>query len=101
MKWLQRALMPSLHAAAAKGDRALVEDLLDRGALVNAKDKSGRTPLHAAAENGHAAVVKLLLANGADAQATDARGSTPLALASENGKATVVTILQGWRGRPG
>lgn len=51
--------------AAARGDAAAVQDLLDRGASVRATDETGRTPLIAAAYGSHVAVAEILLAAGA------------------------------------
>lgn len=45
-----------LHDAAAKGDVAAVQELLDKGSAVNAKDNDGEIALHLAAKNGHVAV---------------------------------------------
>jgi cytohesin len=47
----ERGLMP-LHLAADEGRKAMVELLLSRGADVNAKDYSGRTPLSYAEDLG-------------------------------------------------
>jgi ankyrin repeat protein len=47
------------------GHEAVVKLLLEKGAELETKDKSGQTPLSLAAENGREAVVKLLLEKGA------------------------------------
>jgi|688.fasta_scaffold1266602_1 ankyrin repeat protein len=39
-----------LHWASGRGDLHVVKVLVEKGADVNLKDMSGRTPLHAAAE---------------------------------------------------
>ena len=64
--------------------------LLDAGADVNARERSGRTALHAAAAKGYSDVVKLLVERGADVAAKDIDGATPIDAA--NGK------LRGGRG---
>src|SRR4051812_39012109 len=74
-------LGPDLLAAARKGDARQVQELLDRGAPVNAADKNGRTALMAAASRGHADVVRVLLAKGAKTDARDKQGDTAYGLA--------------------
>lgn len=70
----------ALHAAAQRGDVALVQELLARGAPVNVFDEIGMTPLHYAAKEGHVPVLDLLLRAGAEVDAQDPRviGNTPL-----------------------
>ncbi|XP_019752210.1 ankyrin repeat and SOCS box protein 16 isoform X4 [Hippocampus comes] len=69
----------ALRLASRHGHAACVEELLFRGAEVNA-DPGGSTALHDACAGGHAACVKLLLAHGADAQLLSADGNAPLHL---------------------
>jgi len=52
--------------AAERGHEAVVKLLLEKGAALETKDKSGRTPLSLAARRSHEAVVKLLLEKGAE-----------------------------------
>jgi ankyrin repeat protein len=59
---------------------AAVKLLLDAGADVRARDKSGNTALHAAAAAGWNSVVSLLAARGADLFAKDGRGRTAVDL---------------------
>jgi ankyrin repeat protein/GNAT superfamily N-acetyltransferase len=56
----------ALARAAARGQRAAVEVLLDLGVPVDARGPAGETALLAAREYGHADVVALLLERGAD-----------------------------------
>ena len=70
-----------MHAAAAAGQVASVEELVRQGAAVNARDLTGQlTPLHVAAEYGYGAVAAKLLELGAALEATTDQGHTPLSL---------------------
>ena len=55
----------SLHTASESGDILAVIALIERGATVNEKQPSGRSPLHFACVFGHAATAIALLDNGA------------------------------------
>ena len=63
------ALDDKLLSAAVAGDSALVENLLDRGADIEARDDNGYTALMAASCAGQAAVVETLLDRGATLEA--------------------------------
>ena len=102
---------------AAEGDHgAVVQQLLETGADVRARDKDGRTALSYAADRGHEAVVqlllksgqmslrwavetgdvdgvKLLLDRGADVAVADKDGWTPLIAASSMGHVDMVRLL--------
>jgi ankyrin repeat protein len=71
-----------------------VKLLLERNAVVDSLDISGRTPLSLAAENGHDLVVKLLLERNAVVDSLDKSGRTPLAWAAENGHDVVVKLCK-------
>ncbi|KAJ5807643.1 hypothetical protein N7447_011099 [Penicillium robsamsonii] len=58
----------ALMQAARRGHRSVVEQLLEHGARVDAKDRLGRSALSWAAESGHTEAVKLLLMKHADVQ---------------------------------
>lgn len=70
----------ALLSAAASGKTAEVQALLEKGASIEAQDKSGRTPLMLAAQHGHADTVRLLLQKGAHADARDRSGLTAFGL---------------------
>ena len=55
-----------LHAAAQDGIKHLVEQLIKKGADINAKDFDRETPLYCAAHEGHQDIVELLLTNDAE-----------------------------------
>jgi len=63
-----------LAVAAARGELAFVELLLEQGASAEAEDTRGDRALAAAVVCGHAAVVKALLAGGSDRTAKNKKG---------------------------
>lgn len=69
----QRGRADALHAAVVRGDRALVQQLLQAGADPNAQDARANTPLMLATD---APMVGLLVAGGANARVEDAQGNT-------------------------
>ncbi|MFL6872617.1 MAG: ankyrin repeat domain-containing protein, partial [Candidatus Azotimanducaceae bacterium] len=83
-----------LCKAAARGDMALIEDLLQRGASVNASDYDGRSPLHLAAAEGHGDVVRFLIANDVDINKKDRWGGTALKDAVRGGHKEVESLLK-------
>lgn len=83
----------AIHIAAYFGLSRAVMALLDKGADVDPKDMTGRTPLLLAAKKGHEAVINVLLEKGADINSTDTAGRTPLSIAAENGHDGVVLLL--------
>jgi len=94
-----------LHAAAYRGDSAMVALLLRHGAKVDAAGRNGATALHRAVgypEGSDAtapmsperlAVVRLLLESGASGRARGFLGDTPLHLAASQGYAEAVALL--------
>ncbi|KAG5178101.1 ankyrin repeat-containing domain protein [Tribonema minus] len=67
--------------------------LLDGGADVSARDKSGRTALMFAAELGHPELVQWCLEFKSDPAAADVNGTTPLHYAAKGGHVDVVKAL--------
>lgn len=86
----------SLHYAAKKGKKNIVQLLIDKGADINAKDSSDVTPLHCAAAWGHKDVTRLFISKGAELYAKcKAKGHMPLHCAVHNGeKETAKLLLQ-------
>jgi uncharacterized protein len=64
-------LGPELISAAGRGDAEAVRRLVERGAPVEARDGSRRTPLVAAAYGNHLKAARLLVEAGADVNAKD------------------------------
>lgn len=91
----QQPLTELLVNAAIDGNLAEVQDLIVKGADVNAEDRQGRTALGGASANGHPKVVQALLAKGADVNMQNDIGVTALMLASIGGRFEVVKILLG------
>ena len=88
--------MTALHWAARNGDAALVRDLLEAGAAVDAGTRIGRyAPLHLASEAGAGEVVEILLGAGADAERAIlvGGGARPLHFAARSGSERAVAAL--------
>lgn len=79
-----------LMLAALRGQEALVQTLVARGAEIN---KTGWTPLHYAATGGHVRVMAFLIGAQAEVDAGSANGTTPLMMAAMYGNAASVKLL--------
>lgn len=77
----------SLFHAAASGDVALIQSLIDAGADISALDEAGETALMHAAHAGQLEAVKALLAAGAAPDFKSEQGWTALAKAAYNAEA--------------
>ncbi len=86
-----------LHRAAGQGCVEVVEDLVARGADLEAANFEGDRPLHSAAAGGSVDVVRLLIKHRADVRAKNHVGQTPLFYAAANGhvKASEVLLASG------
>ncbi len=83
-----------LITVAISGDTATVEELLAKGADVNANDAEGRIALLEAAREGHADTVQVLLAKGAEVNMkNECCGDTALLWAAGKGQTKIVKIL--------
>ncbi|KAF5240547.1 hypothetical protein FANTH_9518 [Fusarium anthophilum] len=91
-KWEGRT---PLWYAAAKGHKAMVRLLFDRGAHTDAANEEwGRTPLWYAVRNDQKPIVRLLLDRGAYINTESNGGRTPLWIAAEEGQEAMVRLLQ-------
>ena len=81
------------HLAALKGQRKILEILLDNGADVNTIDATGRTPLHCAVEGKRMDCVTLLVDRGADVTILDGKGVSSLHMAVEKGMEDAVVLF--------
>jgi len=68
--------------------------LLQRGADVNSRTKSGTTPLHTAVLYRRTEIAEYLLDKGADVNAKSAGGTTPLGLALAANYHTLEQLLR-------
>ena len=82
----------ALHLAAYYDHIALVKLLIEAGADVDKKTRTGSTALSVAAEHGHTSCVMALLRAGAD---INLEGRTPIYLAAEFGHEACVALLIG------
>jgi len=90
----ERALFVALDSHTPTTE--MVKFLLQRGALVDARNVSGETPLIMFAElaENHPEIVELLLANGADPHAKDDQGKTALDVARRYNRVGVVKVIE-------
>jgi ankyrin repeat protein len=87
----------ALHYAAAAGDDAIIKQLLQHGAPIDARSPraSGTfTALMMAAREGHGRTVDLLLAAGADAALRNGEGLTAVDIAERADKAGIAAAIR-------
>ena len=83
------------HWAAKRGDRDLLETLIDNGApfLEPSSDNVGMSPIHWACTEGRLEATRFLVDKGVDINCCDASGCTPLLIAAQYGQADVAAYL--------
>ncbi len=79
--------------AAARGDRAVVQKLIQAKTDVNAPQVDGATALHWAVYRDDEEIADMLIRAGANVKATNRVGVTPLAMASTYGNAPMINRL--------
>ena len=81
-----------LHQAAANNDAALVTQLLDAGANIDARDDSGATALLAATHANAVDAARVLIAAGADVNAKDRINDSPYLYAGARGHLDILKL---------
>jgi hypothetical protein len=85
-------LNAELLEAAQQGNTESVEHLLQRGAIIQARDRDRSTPLALAVNHHHADTAKLLLAKGADPIAGGLAGENALSDAAVSSNSARVSL---------
>ncbi len=83
-----------VHAAAAQGDREIMQLLLDHGADPNATQQLDYVPLHSSAGRGDIETARLLLGRGADPKRKSGDGKSPADVARERGFEELASLLE-------
>ncbi|KAF8819494.1 hypothetical protein IE077_000932 [Cardiosporidium cionae] len=81
-KQISKRCGTSLHIAADRGHKEVMECLIGNRVNINVVDNYGNTFLHVAAILGSKEVVECLIKNGANINAINLKGNTPLREAS-------------------
>jgi len=82
-----------LKNKGSQNDPEAIQQLIDKGTDINAKDQYGNTTLHYAVRNGNKETVKFLLEEGADVNSRDKYGKTPLFNSVVNDDIEIVKML--------
>ena len=87
-----RADAPALVSAAAAGDMASLQRLLDAGVPVDSRDALGRTALLAATHADLVDAARLLIESGADVNAKDEMQDSPFLYAGAEGRLVILRL---------
>lgn len=82
-----------IYSGQPDSPESLYAHLLEKGADIEAKDNSGRTPLRVAVDRQQIRVVEFLIEKGAEVQTKDNNHSTPLHAAGAGGVTPIVRLL--------
>ncbi len=82
-----------LHDAVCCGRKDLVNQLIEKGADIDAKDKDGATPLILAVTSNNGEISNYLIERGANINAFDGAGYTPLLWAIYSGYIDLAVLL--------
>jgi ankyrin repeat protein len=87
----------ALHFAARDQNEAIVRELLEAGAQVDALDAFGNTPLWRSVMNStaHLGAIQELLKHHADPHKKNSRGVSPADLARETGRSDILSLFEG------
>ncbi len=84
---------PLINIASMLGELAIISQLLDQGADINATDSMGNTALHRAAGKGQLKTVKLLISRGSNINAVNSNNQTALYIAASTGQIKTIQYL--------
>src|SRR5689334_8042026 len=82
--------MAELHDAVIADDLARVASLIEAGAIVDEKNRSGETALLLAVKHDRTAIAKQLMAAGASINARAKNKDTPWLLAGASGRTEII-----------
>lgn len=85
--------LTALMIASSKGNKAIIEALIKKGANINAKDDDGVTPIFFAITSGKPEVVKFLLDKGADKNARLSNGISLYDFAINKGHREIANLF--------
>lgn len=88
-----------LHIASARCCTNVIALLLEKGAKLELRGKTGETPLHVAAQEGCVDGVSMLANKGADINARDKEGHTPLKRAIDYHQGATADLLRKLKAR--
>ncbi|MFC1781833.1 ankyrin repeat domain-containing protein [Planctomycetota bacterium] len=82
-----------LSYASIRGNKDVIELLVDKNADINDTSDRGQTPLFKAVTNGQEDVVEFLITKGADTNVKNSASTTALHIAARNGNIEIVKLL--------